>query len=182
LGSHTDVRGSDAYNLQLAQARADAAVTFLKSRGIAPQRIIARGYGEQQLTNACADGVTCTEEGHQENRRTEITVLGFKDPIYSLARSVEDIWGTAPIMIPSTAETAGPFTILVGTYLQPQRPSHFATLAGTDFGSTAMGTTPATRRPPPTWSRCGSVGLPVRAYWRCHLLRFLIQRARLRPV
>lgn len=133
LGSHTDVRGSDAYNLQLAQARADAAVTFLKSRGIAPQRIIARGYGEQQLTNACADGVTCTEEGHQENRRTEITVLGFKDPIYSLARSVEDIWGTAPIMIPSTAETAGPFTILVGTYLQPQRPSHFATLAGTAY-------------------------------------------------
>jgi OmpA family len=133
LGSHTDVRGTDAYNLALAQARAESAVAFLIAKGIPTARIIARGYGEQRLANGCADGVHCSEEMHQSNRRTEITVLGFTDPIYSQARSVEEIWGTASIMIPSTPETAGPFTILLGTYLQPRGSTFFASLAGTQY-------------------------------------------------
>jgi outer membrane protein OmpA-like peptidoglycan-associated protein len=137
LGSHTDMRGSDAYNLALAQARAESAVAFLHAKGIAIERIIARGYGEQKPVNRCTNGVACSEAEHQENRRTEITILGLKDPIYSLARPVEDIWGTASIMIPSTPSTAGPFTILLGTYTMPKEAAAFEALAGTQYPVTA---------------------------------------------
>ena len=74
LGSHTDARGSDDYNQRLSQRRAQSVVDFLTSRGVAAGRILARGYGESQLTNRCADGVDCTEAEHQENRRTTFTV------------------------------------------------------------------------------------------------------------
>jgi hypothetical protein len=51
-------------------------VGYIVGKGIASQRINAKGYGEYQLANRCADGVTCTPEEHQANRRTEFTVLG----------------------------------------------------------------------------------------------------------
>ncbi len=77
LGSHTDSRGNDAYNQALSQRRADAAVAWIVNRGIDPNRIIARGYGESQLTNRCSNGVTCSDEEHQANRRTEIKITGI---------------------------------------------------------------------------------------------------------
>ncbi len=130
LGSHTDVRGSDPYNLELSQNRAISAVEYLKTRGISSNRILPRGYGEQKLTNRCEDGIACSEAQHQENRRTEITILGLKDPIYSQARKVEDIWGTISLTVPSTPKFSGPFTILVGTYVKEKDPAFFANLAG----------------------------------------------------
>ena len=75
LGSHTDSRGRSSYNLRLSQQRADAAVNYIVSRGIARSRISARGYGETRLVNRCDDGVDCTEAEHQANRRTEIRIL-----------------------------------------------------------------------------------------------------------
>lgn len=75
LSSHTDSRGSDAYNLALSQRRAKSAVDYLISKGISPDRLEARGYGETRLVNECANGVECTDEQHQANRRTEIRVL-----------------------------------------------------------------------------------------------------------
>lgn len=77
LGSHTDARGSDEYNLSLSQKRAEAAVQYIISRGISNARIKARGYGETTLRNGCANGVECDEDQHQENRRTEIRVTKF---------------------------------------------------------------------------------------------------------
>ncbi len=74
LGSHTDCRGNDAYNEALSQRRADSAVAWIVKRGIAPDRITARGYGEYQLTNRCSNGVPCSKEEHQANRRTEIKI------------------------------------------------------------------------------------------------------------
>jgi outer membrane protein OmpA-like peptidoglycan-associated protein len=47
------------------------------NNGIAPERITAKGYGEQQLVNKCADGVSCTESMHQANRRTEFRITSF---------------------------------------------------------------------------------------------------------
>jgi len=38
---------------------------------------VARGYGESRLVNECADGVPCSREAHQANRRTEVTVLSY---------------------------------------------------------------------------------------------------------
>ena len=75
LSSHTDSRGTAEYNQKLSQCRADAALTYILGKGIAKNRIIAVGYGESRLVNGCADGVTCTEQQHQENRRTEFKII-----------------------------------------------------------------------------------------------------------
>ena len=77
LGSHTDCRGSDPYNLNLSQQRATSSANYVVSQGIARNRIEAKGYGETVLTNECDDGVKCTEEQHEVNRRSEFKVLGF---------------------------------------------------------------------------------------------------------
>lgn len=77
LGSHTDARGRDSYNLKLSQARAEAAVEYIVSNGVLKDRITAKGYGELKLVNDCADGVRCNEAEHQENRRTEFMVTGI---------------------------------------------------------------------------------------------------------
>ena len=77
LSSHTDSRGNDGYNLKLSQRRADAAVSYLAANGISRNRLIAKGYGETKLRNNCGNGINCSEEQHQENRRTEIKVLDF---------------------------------------------------------------------------------------------------------
>lgn len=74
LGSHTDSRGTTEYNADLSQRRAESAVRYLGSRGVDVSRVTAEGYGESQLTNACADGVQCTEPEHQANRRTTFEV------------------------------------------------------------------------------------------------------------
>lgn len=75
LSSHTDSRGSDAYNLALSQRRAQSAVNYLVAQGIARSRLVAKGYGEMRLLNHCGNGVECTEEAHQLNRRTEIEII-----------------------------------------------------------------------------------------------------------
>jgi len=77
LSSHTDSRGSHKYNEALSQRRAQAAVDYLVSRGIARERLVAKGYGEGRLVNRCSDGVPCTVEEHQANRRTEVEVLEY---------------------------------------------------------------------------------------------------------
>ncbi len=79
LSSHTDSRGNDAYNLDLSDRRAHSAVQYLISKGIDRNRMTARGYGESRLVNECANGVQCSEEDHQLNRRTEFKVTSFSD-------------------------------------------------------------------------------------------------------
>ncbi|MCX6291104.1 MAG: OmpA family protein [Bacteroidetes bacterium] len=77
LGSHTDSRADDAYNMRLSQKRAESAVSYLVSHGITKDRMTAKGFGESMLVNRCKNGVECTEEEHQQNRRTEFKVVGF---------------------------------------------------------------------------------------------------------
>lgn len=74
LSSHTDSRASADYNMELSQKRAESAVRYIILQGIDPTRIIAKGYGETKLINDCADGISCTEEQHQVNRRTEFRI------------------------------------------------------------------------------------------------------------
>ncbi len=75
LSSHTDSRSSDEYNLTLSQQRAQAAVDYLVSQGIAADRMVAKGYGETKLLIPNAQ----TEEEHQTNRRTEFKVIEIKE-------------------------------------------------------------------------------------------------------
>lgn len=79
LSSHTDCRASHAYNEKLSQRRAEAAVEYIINQDIDSTRIIAKGYGETMLVNECADGVDCTEEQHQLNRRTEFKIIEMVD-------------------------------------------------------------------------------------------------------
>lgn len=75
LSSHTDARGSDKYNMTLSQKRAQSAVDYIVSKGISKDRIYAKGYGETKLLNKCKNGIKCTDEEHQWNRRTEFKVV-----------------------------------------------------------------------------------------------------------
>jgi tetratricopeptide (TPR) repeat protein/outer membrane protein OmpA-like peptidoglycan-associated protein len=68
--SHTDATAGDEYNMELSQKRANAVVDYLVSKGIAKKRLTAKGFGETQLTNRCANGVDCSDEEHRQNRRT----------------------------------------------------------------------------------------------------------------
>jgi outer membrane protein OmpA-like peptidoglycan-associated protein len=77
LGSHTDSRGSDKQNLELSDKRAKAAAEYIKARITNPLRITGKGYGESSLINRCKDGVNCSEEEHQANRRTEFRITKF---------------------------------------------------------------------------------------------------------
>ncbi len=79
LGSHTDCRGSVAYNQVLSQKRAESAVRYIVRNGIGFNRITAKGYGKSQLLNKCncATDVQCTEPEHQLNRRTEFRILSW---------------------------------------------------------------------------------------------------------
>jgi outer membrane protein OmpA-like peptidoglycan-associated protein len=75
LSSHTDCRGTAEYNERLSQNRSNSCVNYIISKGIDPSLIIAKGYGEYKLKNRCSDGVECSEEEHQQNRRTELHIL-----------------------------------------------------------------------------------------------------------
>lgn len=78
MSSHTDSQGSDIYNQNLSQRRADATVKYIVERGISRDRLIARGAGETELKNKkCANNVPCTDDEHRINRRTEFKVICF---------------------------------------------------------------------------------------------------------
>ena len=74
LGSHTDSRGSADYNVALAQKRAESAAKYIQKRITNPSRLTFKGYGESKLKNKCSDGVECSVEEHQSNRRTEFLI------------------------------------------------------------------------------------------------------------
>lgn len=70
IESHTDSRGSDSYNLALSERRAQSTLRWLVGKGIDKNRLSAKGYGETRLVNKCSNGVPCTAEEHQLNRRS----------------------------------------------------------------------------------------------------------------
>ena len=75
IGSHSDSRGSDSYNMTLSEKRAKAAAEYLKTKNIDASRLIPKGYGETKLLNHCSNGVNCSEEEHKINRRVEFKIL-----------------------------------------------------------------------------------------------------------
>lgn len=77
IRSHTDCRATAAYNEKLSDRRAQSTRQWLIDQGIDPSRLSARGYGESQPINKCVDGVKCTEEEHQANRRSQFIILSL---------------------------------------------------------------------------------------------------------
>lgn len=72
VGGHTDNTGDDATNMKLSHDRAKAVREYMVGRGIGPDKIQAKGYGE---SNPIANNDT--DEGRQANRRTEFIILEF---------------------------------------------------------------------------------------------------------
>lgn len=75
--SHTDSRQTHKYNQKLSDRRAKSTIDWMVQDGVAKERITGRGYGETQLVNKCADGVECTEQEHQQNRRSEFIITAM---------------------------------------------------------------------------------------------------------
>jgi outer membrane protein OmpA-like peptidoglycan-associated protein/tetratricopeptide (TPR) repeat protein len=76
IESHTDSRGSDAYNMKLSDARAKATQAYIISKGIETSRIeSAIGFGESRLKNKCSNGVKCSDEEHFVNRRSDFIII-----------------------------------------------------------------------------------------------------------
>ncbi len=76
--SHTDCRNTAQYNAALSNRRNKETIAWLVEKGIDKSRLTGKGYGESKLTNKCKDGVQCSEEEHQANRRSEFIVVKVK--------------------------------------------------------------------------------------------------------
>lgn len=76
MSSHTDSIGTVERNINLSQRRATATVNYLIKKGIAAERLVAKGYGESKpiARNTNPDG-SDNPEGRQRNRRTEFKIL-----------------------------------------------------------------------------------------------------------
>ena len=76
LGSHTDCRGSDEYNLSLSSRRAESSAAYVQERIDNADRIYGKGFGETTPNIPSPDGCrTLSEEEHQLNRRTEFIIV-----------------------------------------------------------------------------------------------------------
>ena len=70
IGGHTDNVGGDEPNKKLSQDRADSVREYLIGKGIEPDRVQTKGYGESKPVASNE-----TEEGRQTNRRVEFKIL-----------------------------------------------------------------------------------------------------------
>lgn len=91
MGSHTDSVASDAYNIELSQRRAESTVNYLIQKGIDPNRLVAKGYGESKpiARNTNPDG-SDNPAGRQRNRRTEFKILEIGQLIKKTDEDDED--------------------------------------------------------------------------------------------
>jgi outer membrane protein OmpA-like peptidoglycan-associated protein len=71
ISGHTDNVGNAAFNLGLSKSRAEAVMNYIIKKGIAKDRMQAKGYG---MTKPVASNAT--KEGKAQNRRVEFTILG----------------------------------------------------------------------------------------------------------
>ena len=74
VGSHTDSRGPEKYNMWLSERRVDRTKEYLVSQGIEQNRLATEAHGEEHLTNECNDNTKCSKEKHRKNRRSEFIV------------------------------------------------------------------------------------------------------------
>ena len=71
--SHTDTKGSAAYNLKLSEERAQSTVQYLISKGISTDRVSGKGFGFSEPKVDCKSN--CTDEQDSQNRRSEFMIV-----------------------------------------------------------------------------------------------------------
>ncbi|MBU1418556.1 MAG: OmpA family protein [Proteobacteria bacterium] len=67
IAGHTDSTGPTTYNQKLSEKRAQAVINYLIGKGVAPERLTAKGFGESRPA-----ALNTTSEGRQKNRRVEL--------------------------------------------------------------------------------------------------------------
>ncbi|WP_340202186.1 OmpA family protein [Ascidiimonas sp. W6] len=78
VGSHTDQRGSEEYNVYLSEKRAKSTMNYMVSKGIDASRITYKGYGKAKTIVNCEEGnIQCSPKQHQLNRRSEFVILNI---------------------------------------------------------------------------------------------------------
>ncbi|GAB2778107.1 OmpA family protein [Salinimicrobium soli] len=82
IGSHADARGSNKYNMDLSQRRAESTLEYLVKNGISRDRLMPKGYGEEVPLNDCTKPNMCTEEQYAKNRRSEFTEISGDNPYF----------------------------------------------------------------------------------------------------
>ena len=75
IRAFTDSRGNDEYNLKLSERRAKSTAEWIISQGISSERVTYKGFGETLLLNHCKNGVNCSDQEHEVNRRSEFIVI-----------------------------------------------------------------------------------------------------------
>lgn len=101
MGSHTDARGSDGYNMSLSDKRARSAMEYLISKGISRNLLTWKGYGETVIINECANGIKCSDAKHEKNRRTELKIVGILDEDPLDKKTLKQIIENDPRMAPT---------------------------------------------------------------------------------
>lgn len=82
IGSHADARGSNKYNMDLSQRRAESTLEYLVNQGISRDRLQPKGYGEEVPLNDCTRPNMCTEAEYARNRRSEFTEISATTPYF----------------------------------------------------------------------------------------------------
>ena len=120
IASHTDSRGGTSYNRDLSQRRADKVVAYLVQQGIAASRLNPIGYGESNLLNQCANGVSCSELDHQFNRRTEIIVRSLSDAVgVEYVSNAPETVDAAPVSVSNSSSgrsSGGRYQVIAGSF------------------------------------------------------------------
>lgn len=88
LGAHCDYKGRYDYNLRLSQRRAEAVVNYLISKGIAPNRLVPKGYGEgvpKEISRKMAEKYNFAQEG---DKLTEAYILALPEELQELCNAL----------------------------------------------------------------------------------------------
>jgi len=86
IDSDTDSRGSTSYNERLSKNRSMEVFFYLKNQGITASRMEIDWHEESRISNRCSDGEACSDDQHQANRRSVLTLLIHEEDIEKLPK------------------------------------------------------------------------------------------------
>ena len=86
IDSDTDSRGSTSYNERLSKNRSMEVFFYLKNQGITASRMEIDWHEESRIANRCSDGEACSDDQHQANRRSVLTLLIHEEDIEKLPK------------------------------------------------------------------------------------------------